>query len=45
MHSRKKHMKTLMHRYNQTKSRKEKSILINEVMSITELDQKYVLEQ
>lgn len=45
MHSRKEYMKTMMDRYNRAKSRKEKSSIINEIVSVTEFNRKYVLQQ
>jgi transposase InsO family protein len=43
--SRKEYMKTMTERYGKAKRRKDKSAIINEIVSVTEFNRKYVLQQ
>jgi len=45
MHSRKEYMKTMTDRYRRAKSRKDKSLIIDEIVSVTAFNRKYVLQQ
>jgi len=45
MNSRKEYMETMIERYRKAKSRKDKSLIIDEIVSVTDFNRKYVLQQ
>ena len=44
-HTRKEYMGTMLERYRKAKSRRDKSVIIDEIVSVTSFNRKYVLQQ